>query len=71
MEVNESERKVIAKPVASRPSYSSVRTFTELIPDSVTLFPQSNCHDASIRPDPLRFKQPAAASVPSPKVNSS
>ncbi|KAJ4891814.1 WRKY transcription factor 44 [Raphanus sativus] len=68
MEVNESERKVIAKPVASRPSCSSVRTFTELIPDSVTLFPQSNCHDASIRPDPLRFKQPAAASVPSPKV---
>lgn len=69
MEVNESERKVIAKPVASRPSCSSVRTFTELIPDSVTLFPQSNCHDASIRPDPL--KKPAAASVPSPKVNSS
>lgn len=71
MEVNESERKVIAKPVASRPSScSSVRkTFTELMPDSVTLFPQSNCHDASIRPDPL--KKPAAASVPSPKVNSS
>ncbi|KAJ0258888.1 WRKY domain-containing protein [Hirschfeldia incana] len=62
MEVKESERKVIAKPVASRPSSSSVRTFPELMPDSVTLSSQSNFHDAS------RFKQPAAVSVPSPKA---
>ncbi|KAF8101839.1 hypothetical protein N665_0201s0152 [Sinapis alba] len=71
MEVKESERKVIAKPMASRPSCSIVRTFTELMTDSVTQSPQSNCHetvDASIRPNTLRFKQPAAASFSSPRV---
>ncbi|KAG2326568.1 hypothetical protein Bca4012_035522 [Brassica carinata] len=71
MEVKESDRKVIAKPMASRPSCSSLRTFTELMTDSVTLSPQSNCQDtvdASIRPNTPRFKQPAAASVSCPKV---
>ncbi|XP_024003891.1 WRKY transcription factor 44 isoform X2 [Eutrema salsugineum] len=70
MEVKESERVVIAKPVASRPSCSSFRTFTELLTDSVTVSPQSNCHDtvdAAIRPKTLRFKQPAAP-VSSPRV---
>ncbi|CAH8362724.1 unnamed protein product [Eruca vesicaria subsp. sativa] len=59
---------VIAKPVASRPpSCSRVRTFSELLADSVTLSPQSNCHetvDVSIIPK----TEPAAASVSSPRV---
>lgn len=69
--MKESERKVVAKPVASRPSCSSVRTFTDLLADSVTVSPQSNCHetvDASIIPKTERFKQPASASVSSPRV---
>lgn len=72
MEVKEGERVVIAKPVASRPSSSSsFRTFTELLTDSVTVSPQSNCHDildAAIRPKTLRFNQPVAASVSCPLV---
>lgn len=71
MDVKERERKLIVKPVASRPSCSSVRTITELMTDSVTVSPQSNCHetvDASIRPKTERFKQPASASVSSPRV---
>uniref|UniRef100_A0A1J3EKX4 WRKY transcription factor 44 n=1 Tax=Noccaea caerulescens TaxID=107243 RepID=A0A1J3EKX4_NOCCA len=68
MEVKESERAVIAKPVASRPSCSNFMTFTELLTDSATV---SNCHeiiDAPIRPKTLRFQQPAAAaSVPCPR----
>ncbi|CAN7103784.1 unnamed protein product [Brassica rapa subsp. narinosa] len=74
MDVKESERKVVAKPVASRPSCSSVRTFTDLLADSVTVSPQSNCHetvDASIIPKTERFKQPASASVSSPRVEGS
>lgn len=69
--MKESERKVIAKPMASRPSCSSLRTFTELMTDPVTLSPQSNCQDtvdASIRPNTPRFNQPSAASVSCPKV---
>ncbi|CAH2058923.1 unnamed protein product [Thlaspi arvense] len=71
MEVKESERVVIAKPVASRPSCSSFRTFTELLTDSATVSPQSNCHeivDAAIRPKTLRFNQPAAAAVSCPRA---
>ncbi|XP_022574914.2 WRKY transcription factor 44 isoform X3 [Brassica napus] len=74
MDVKESERNVVAKPVASRPSCSSVRTFTDLLADSVTVSPQSNCHetvDASIIPKTERFKQPASASVSSPRVEGS
>lgn len=74
MEVKDGERVVIAKPVASRPSSSpSFRTFTELLTDSVTVSPQSNCHeivDAAIRPKTLRFNQPVAASVSCPRVSS-
>lgn len=69
MEVKEIERAVIAKPVASRPSCSNFRTFTDLLTDSATV---SNCHeiiDAPIRPKTLRLPQPAAAaSVPCPRV---
>jgi len=74
MEVNDGERVVIAKPVASRPSSSSgFRTFTELLTDSVTVSPQTTCHeivDAAIRPKTLRFNQPVAASVSCPRVSS-
>ncbi|KAG7569490.1 WRKY domain [Arabidopsis thaliana x Arabidopsis arenosa] len=72
MEVKDGERVVIAKPVASRPSSSpSFRTFTELLTDSVTVSPQSKCHEivgAAIRPKTLRFNQPVAASVSCPRA---
>ncbi|XP_010516987.1 PREDICTED: WRKY transcription factor 44 isoform X2 [Camelina sativa] len=72
MEVKEVDRVIIAKPVASRPSSSSsFRNFTELLTDSVTVSPQSNCNDivdAAIRPKTLRFNQPVAASVSYPRV---
>ncbi|CAH8391916.1 unnamed protein product [Eruca vesicaria subsp. sativa] len=69
MEVKESERVVvIAKPVASRPSCSSIRTFTDLFStDSVTVSPHETL-DAVIRPKTLRFKQPVVAAVSCPKV---
>ncbi|KAL0710856.1 hypothetical protein Bca4012_017834 [Brassica carinata] len=61
MEVKESERVVIAKPVASRPSCSSIRTFADLLTDSVTVSPHETVDASIIRPKTLRFKQPAAA----------
>ncbi|XP_013626700.1 PREDICTED: WRKY transcription factor 44-like isoform X3 [Brassica oleracea var. oleracea] len=67
MEVKESKRVVIAKPVASRPSFTSIRTFANLLTDSVTVPPHETV-DAAIRPKTLRFKQPAAASVSCPQV---
>ncbi|VVB11048.1 unnamed protein product [Arabis nemorensis] len=70
MEVKESERAVISKPVASRPSFSSFRTFNELLTDSVNVSPQSNCHevvDAAVRPKTLRFQPPVAATVSNPR----
>lgn len=68
MEVKESERVVIAKPIASRPSCSSIRTFTDLLTDSVTISPHEAVDVAAIRPKTLRFKQPAVASVSYPPV---
>ncbi|KAL1209988.1 WRKY transcription factor 44 [Cardamine amara subsp. amara] len=72
MEVKDGERVLIAKPVASRPSCSSFRTFTELLTDSVTLSPLLDSHemivDAPIRPKTLRFQQPAAALVSCPRA---
>ncbi|CDY46769.1 BnaA03g17130D [Brassica napus] len=70
MEVKESKRVVIAKPVASRPSFTSIRTFANLLTDSVTVSPPHETVDAAIRPKTLRFKQPAAAaaSVSCPQV---
>lgn len=69
MEVKESKRVVIAKPVASRPSFTSIRTFANLLTDLVTVPPHETV-DAAIRPKTLRFKQPAAAaaSVSCPQV---
>ncbi|KAJ4867210.1 WRKY transcription factor 44 [Raphanus sativus] len=69
MEVKESERVVIAKPKASRPSCSSIRTFTDLLTDSVTVSPHEAVDVAAIRPKTLRFKQPAVASVSYPPVD--
>ncbi|XP_010553316.1 PREDICTED: WRKY transcription factor 44 isoform X2 [Tarenaya hassleriana] len=65
MEMKKAERVVIVKPVASRPSCSGFRTFTELLTKSVTLSPTKRFHEtvvSAIKPKTARvsplFPQP-------------
>ncbi|KAJ6699091.1 WRKY TRANSCRIPTION FACTOR PROTEIN 1-RELATED [Salix purpurea] len=59
MEIKESERVVIAKPVASRPSCSNFRSFSELLAGAINsspsdVFPETEV--AAIRPKTERFR---------------
>ncbi|XP_050228981.2 WRKY transcription factor 44 isoform X2 [Mercurialis annua] len=59
MEINEAGRVVIAKPVASRPSCSNLRSVSELLA-GVNGSPSNMCSGttfAAIRPKTVRFKQ--------------
>ncbi|XP_010529766.1 PREDICTED: WRKY transcription factor 44-like [Tarenaya hassleriana] len=60
MEMKEAERVVIARPIASRPSCSGFRTFTELLTKSVNVSPQKICPEtvvvSAIKPKTLRFR---------------
>ncbi|KAK6943732.1 WRKY domain [Dillenia turbinata] len=60
MEVKEAERVVVAKPVASRPTTSTFRSFSELLAGAIDTSPPSNtCSDsvvAAIRPKTARVK---------------
>ncbi|XP_039013381.1 WRKY transcription factor 44-like isoform X2 [Hibiscus syriacus] len=59
MEVKEAERIVIAKPVASRPTYSSFKSFSELLSGAINASPPNVCSEnivPAIRPKTVRFK---------------
>ncbi|CAK7342914.1 unnamed protein product [Dovyalis caffra] len=59
MEIKESERVVIAKPVASRPSCSTFRSFSELLAGAINASPSNVCSEtavAAIRPKTVRFR---------------
>ncbi|KAL3536327.1 hypothetical protein ACH5RR_004788 [Cinchona calisaya] len=60
METKEAKKVVVAKPVASRPTCSSFRSFTELLAGAINTSPSNACSEAAvtaIRPRTLRFKQ--------------
>ncbi|KAG9453790.1 hypothetical protein H6P81_006694 [Aristolochia fimbriata] len=73
MEVREAEKLVIAKPVASKPSTSSFKTFTELLAGAITAPPPSFAESTlPIRPKTVRFKPKVAQStsaLASPQVS--
>lgn len=59
MDIKEVERIVIAKPVASRPTCSSFRSFSELLAGAIDTSPSNVCAEtavAAIRPKTVRFK---------------
>ncbi|XP_068644304.1 WRKY transcription factor 44-like [Aristolochia californica] len=73
MEVSEAERPVIAKPVASRPSSSSFKSFTELLAGAINTSPPSFTETTlPIRPKTVRFNPNLAqttATLASPQVS--
>uniref|UniRef100_A0A5B7BFW8 Putative WRKY transcription factor 44 n=1 Tax=Davidia involucrata TaxID=16924 RepID=A0A5B7BFW8_DAVIN len=59
MDVKEAERTVIAKPVASRPTCSNFRSFSELLAGAINASPSNACSEnavTAIRPKTVRFK---------------
>ncbi|XP_030452369.1 WRKY transcription factor 44-like isoform X2 [Syzygium oleosum] len=59
METKETDRVVIAKPVASRPTSSNFRSFSELLAGAINSSPPNACTEsaaATIRPKTVRFK---------------
>ncbi|KAK7819023.1 wrky transcription factor 44 [Quercus suber] len=59
MDTKEAERIVIAKPVASRPTCSTFRSFSELLAGAINASPSNVCSEtavAAIRPKTVRFK---------------
>ncbi|RDX88143.1 WRKY transcription factor 44, partial [Mucuna pruriens] len=59
MDIKEAERVVIAKPVASRPSCSTFRSFSELLASAIntsTTVASSQTTVSAIRPKTVRFK---------------
>ncbi|TYH77312.1 hypothetical protein ES332_D04G145400v1 [Gossypium tomentosum] len=72
MEVKEAERIVIAKPVASRPTCSSFKSFSELLAGAINASPPNACSAnivPAIRPKTVRFK-PVVNRAPSAMVSS-
>uniref|UniRef100_A0A2P2LMK3 Uncharacterized protein MANES_08G001500 n=1 Tax=Rhizophora mucronata TaxID=61149 RepID=A0A2P2LMK3_RHIMU len=59
MEIEESDRVVVAKPVASRPTCSNFRSFSELLADAINVSSPNVCSETAvpaIRPKTVRFK---------------
>ncbi|XVF55396.1 hypothetical protein PTKIN_Ptkin06aG0033200 [Pterospermum kingtungense] len=72
MEVKEAERIVIAKPVASRPTCSRFKSFSELLAAAINASPPNACSKnavPAIRPKTVRFK-PTANRAPSALISS-
>ncbi|KAJ9181640.1 hypothetical protein P3X46_009748 [Hevea brasiliensis] len=72
MEIKEAERVVIAKPVASRPTCSNFRTFSELLAGAISVSPPNVCSEttvAAIRPKTVRFK-PMVNRAPAASISS-
>lgn len=69
MEIKEAEGALIAKPVASRPSSSSFRSFSELLAGVINAAPSNRNNEvavAAIRPKTVRFKPSVNRAPPSP-----
>lgn len=59
MEIKEADRVVIAKPVASRPTCSTFKSFSELLAGAINASPPKACSEtavAAIRPKTVRVK---------------
>lgn len=72
MEIKEAEREVVAKPVASRPTCSTYRSFSELLAGAINASPSiESPHTtvSAIRPKTVRFK-PAVNRPPAGFVSS-
>jgi len=73
MDIKEAERVVIAKPVASRPTCSTFKSFSELLAGAINVSPDIESSQATvsaIRPKTVRFK-PAALNHPPAGFDSS
>lgn len=68
MDIEETERVVVAKPIASRPNCSTYKSFSELLAGAIDASPPQTTVSA-IRPKTVRFKPslnlPTAGSVSS------
>ncbi|KAJ8899748.1 hypothetical protein K2173_019448 [Erythroxylum novogranatense] len=77
MEIKEPDRVVVAKPVASRPTCSNFRSFTELLAGAINASPPNVCSETTvpaIRPKTVRFKpmaNRAATALPSSQAEPS
>ncbi|KAJ1443866.1 WRKY domain [Sesbania bispinosa] len=72
MDIQEAERVVVAKPVASRPSCSTFKSFSELLAGAINASPpivSPQTTVSAIRPKTVRFK-PAVNSSPAGSVSS-
>ncbi|GKV37424.1 hypothetical protein SLEP1_g45455 [Rubroshorea leprosula] len=72
MDIKEAERVVIAKPIASRPTCSSFRSFLELLAGAINASPTNSCSEtavAAIRPKTVWFK-PGVSRAPTMMVSS-
>ncbi|KAL2345016.1 hypothetical protein Fmac_006301 [Flemingia macrophylla] len=72
MDMKEAERVVVAKPVASRPTCSTFRSFSELLAGAINASPtvaSSHAAVSAIRPKTVRFKP--AVNHPPPGIVSS
>ncbi|CAI8614540.1 unnamed protein product [Vicia faba] len=62
MDIEEAERVVVAKPVASRPNCSTFKSFSELLAGAINATPpiaaSSQTTTSAIRPKTVRFKPP-------------
>lgn len=72
MDIEEAERVVVAKPIASRPNCSTYKSFSELLAGAINASPpiaSSQTTVSAIRPKTVRFKPtlnlPSAGSVSS------
>ncbi|ESW34702.1 hypothetical protein PHAVU_001G173700 [Phaseolus vulgaris] len=73
MDIKEAERVVIAKPVASRPTCSTFKSFSELLAGAINVSPDivsSQATVSAIRPKTVRFK-PTALNHPPAGFDSS
>ncbi|OWM82366.1 hypothetical protein CDL15_Pgr001940 [Punica granatum] len=71
MEIKEAERTVVAKPVASRPSSSSFRSFSELLAGAIDASPSNPGNEmavTAIRPKTVRFKSTVNRAPPPPAL---
>ncbi|OMO72606.1 DNA-binding WRKY [Corchorus capsularis] len=73
MEVKEAEKIAIAKPVASRPTCSGFKSFSELLASAINASPSNTCPETAvpaIRPKTVRFKPVLLNRAPSAVVSS-
>lgn len=70
MDIEEAERVVVAKPIASRPTCSTYNSFSELLAGAVNATPSiasSQTTISAIRPKTVRFK-PAVNLTPAKSI---